>query len=88
MNDSLGDSLAVETGELFGQMLVLEQQGAAWSGALGVLVVGDGSAGFGTQWACHFRSLSLVGFRFDLEGQFRPEGGIDPIDKYSDSDKF
>ena len=46
----LGDDFAVEVGEFFEEPRVLQGYGAALSGCLNVLVVGDGPAVFGCQF--------------------------------------
>src|SRR4051812_48109811 len=47
VHDALGDALAVEAGELLDQVVVLQQDGAARTGGLRALVVGDGRARLG-----------------------------------------
>ena len=46
MDDPFGNALAVESGQLLDEVLVLQQYRPTGTGSLRVLVVGDGGAGF------------------------------------------
>ena len=72
MHYALRYAFAVEVRHLLHQLVVLHQQGAAWSGALGVLVVGDADAGGSGEGraVCH-------GIRSRVQGCQRGQRGRD-----------
>jgi hypothetical protein len=65
VDDPLGNPLAVETRELFEQVLILHQDGAVRAGRLRILIVGDRSAGFGAKRLGHGFVLPAASRRVD-----------------------
>jgi hypothetical protein len=70
VHDPLGNALPVEPGQLLDEVLILQQDQSVSPSGLGILVIGDGGAGFGGEdtaighgrspWLIHQRYLTFV----------------------------